>query len=108
MRAHNFGTYGRRRPARMALSTAVPCILLISGGAALRRRPFPGENRGGCPLTPDVLGRRRPLISRVLGVAPGPFTVASSTRIRFACRPAAPAGNRRLVVGAQEAWVLEE
>src|SRR5215203_5647793 len=65
------------------------------------RRPFLGENRAGCPLTPDLLGRRRPLISRVLGVAPGPFTVASSTRIRFACRPAAPAGNRRLVVGAR-------
>src|SRR4030095_15753568 len=32
-------------------------------------RPFLGENRGGCPLTPDVLGRRRPLISRVLGAA---------------------------------------
>src|SRR5215213_7654660 len=73
------------------------------------RRPFLGENRGGCPLTPDVLGRWRPLISRVLGVAPGPFTVASSTRIRFACRPAAPAGNRP--VGSserREAGVLEE
>jgi hypothetical protein len=43
--------------------------LLISLGAALRRRPFLDENRGGCPLTPDVLGRRRPLISRVLGAA---------------------------------------
>src|SRR5215213_9769110 len=73
------------------------------------RRPFLGENRGGCPLTPDVLGRWRPLISRVLGVAPGPFTVASSTRIRFASRPAAPAGNRP--VGSserREAGVLEE
>jgi hypothetical protein len=29
----------------------------ISLGAALRR-PFPDENWGGCPLTPDVLGRR--------------------------------------------------
>src|SRR5436309_13184343 len=65
------------------------------------RRPFLGENRGGCPLTPDVLGRRRPLISRVLGAAPGPFTVALSTRIRFVCCPAAPAGNRPLLVGAQ-------
>src|SRR5512133_4317145 len=64
-------------------------------------RPFLGENRGGCPLTPDVLGRRRPLISRVLGAAPGPFPVALSTRIRFAFSPAAPAGNHRLVVGAQ-------
>src|SRR5918994_1566159 len=64
-------------------------------------RPFLGENWGGCPLTPEVLGRGRPLISRVLGAAPGPFTVALSTRIRFAFRPAAPAGNRRLVVGAQ-------
>jgi hypothetical protein len=64
-------------------------------------RPFLDENRGGCPLTPDVLGRGRPLISRVLGAAPGPFTVALSTRIRFACRPAAPAGNRPLLVGAQ-------
>src|SRR5512132_4636187 len=65
------------------------------------RRPFLGENWGGCPLTPDVLGRRRPLLSRVLGAAPGPFTVALSTRIRFTCRPAAPAGNRPLLVGAQ-------
>src|SRR5919108_6141314 len=64
-------------------------------------RPFLGENRVGCPLTPDVLGRRRPLISRVLGAAPGPFTVALSTRISFACCPAAPAGNRPLLVGAQ-------
>src|SRR5215217_791701 len=72
------------------------------------RRPFLGENRSGCPLTPDVLGRRRPLISRVLGAAPGPFTVALSTRIRFAFRPAAPAGNRPLVVGAQGGRVLEE
>src|SRR5215207_10169476 len=64
-------------------------------------RPFLGENRGGCLLTPDVLGRGRPLISRVLGAAPGPFTVALSTRLRFAFCPAAPAGNRRLVVGAQ-------
>src|SRR4029450_4655584 len=52
---------------------------LISLGAALRRRPFPDENWGGCPLTPDVLGRRRPLISRVLGAAPGPFTFGSHT-----------------------------
>jgi hypothetical protein len=65
------------------------------------RRPFLDENRSGCPLTPDVLGRRRPLISRVLGAASGPFPVALSTRIRFACRPAAPAGNRPLLVGAQ-------
>src|SRR5918995_3207878 len=65
------------------------------------RRPFLDENRVGCPLTPDVLGRRRPLISRVLGAAPGPFTVALSTRIRFAFSPAAPAGDRPLVVGAQ-------
>src|ERR671923_1342754 len=72
------------------------------------RRPFRSENRSGCPLTPDVLGRRRPLISRVLGAAPGPFTVALSTRIRFAPRPAAPAGNRPLVVAAREAGVLEE
>src|SRR5215218_7472812 len=72
------------------------------------RRPFLGENRGGCPLTPDVLGRGRPLISRVLGAAPGPFIVALSTRIRFASRPAAPAGNRRLLVGAQGGGVLEE
>src|SRR5919109_929420 len=64
-------------------------------------RPFLGENRGGCPLTPDFLGRGRPLISRALGAARGPFTVALSTRIRFAFRPAAPAGNRPLVVGAQ-------
>src|SRR5918995_4007852 len=64
-------------------------------------RPFLGENWGGCPLTPEVLGRGRPLISRVLGAARGPFTVALSTRIRFAFRPAAPAGNRPLVVGAQ-------
>src|SRR5215216_2009413 len=73
------------------------------------RRPFLDENRGGCPLTPDLLGRRRPLISRVLGAAPGPFTVALSTRIRFASRPAAPAGNRP--VGSSEhgeAGVLEE
>src|SRR5215211_1105525 len=82
---------------------------LISLGAALRRRPFPDENRAGCPLTPGLLGRRRPLISRVLGAAPGPFTVALSTRIRFASRPAAPAGNRP--VGSserREAGVLEE
>src|SRR5512133_706232 len=71
-------------------------------------RPFLGENQGGCPLTPDVLGRRRPLISRVLGAAPGPFTVALSTRIRFAFSPVAPAGNHRLVVRAREAEVLEE
>src|SRR5918994_4417408 len=92
----------------MMVRTAVTGIWLISLGAALRRRPFPNENRGGCPLTPDLLGRRRPLISRVLGAAPGPFTVASSTRIRSACRPAAPAGNHLSVVGAQEAGVLEE
>src|SRR5215217_7088986 len=72
------------------------------------RRPFLGENQSGCPLTPDVLGRRRPLISRVLGAAHGPFIVALSTRIRFASRPAAPAGNRPLVVGAQGGRVLEE
>src|SRR4029450_918237 len=71
-------------------------------------RPFLGENRGGCPLTPDVLGRRRPLISRVLGAARGPFTVALSTRIRFAFSPAAPAGDRPLVVEHREAGVLEE
>src|SRR5512133_1833781 len=53
-----------------------------------------------------VIGR--PLISRVLGAAPGTFTVASSTRIRFASRPAAPAGNRPLLVRAKEAGVLEE
>ena len=40
------------------------------------------------------------MISRVLGAAPGPFTVALSTRIRFAFCPAAPAGDRLLVVGA--------
>src|SRR5207247_2752317 len=67
-------------------------------------RPFLGENRGGCPLTPDVLGRRRPLISRVLGAAPGPFTVALSTRIRFACRPAAPAGSQPLWVVIPGGW----
>src|SRR5512132_1192004 len=71
-------------------------------------RPFLGENWGGCPLTPDVLGRRRPLISRVLGAARGPFTVALSTRIRFAFCPAAPAGDRPLVVERREAGVLEE
>src|SRR5512133_3521947 len=70
--------------------------------------PFLGENRGGCPLTPVVLGRRRPLISRVLGAARGPFTVALSTRIRFAFCPGAPAGNRPLVVEPREAGVLEE
>src|ERR687897_3471586 len=64
------------------------------------RRPFLGENRGGCPLTPVVLGRWRPLLSRVLGAAPGPFSVALSTRIRFAFCPAAPAGDCPLVVGA--------
>src|SRR5512133_2551973 len=72
------------------------------------RRPFQDENRGGCPLTPDVLGRRRPLISRVLGATPGPFTVALSTRIRFACRPVAPAGNHRWSSEPREAEVLEE
>jgi hypothetical protein len=84
-----------RSPGCLAplLLERIPRMCLISRGAALRRRPFPGENRGGCPLMPDVLGRWRPLISRVLGAASGPFTVASSTRIRFACRPAAPAGN---------------
>src|SRR4029453_9810209 len=71
-------------------------------------RPFLGENRGGCPLTPDVLGRRRPLISRVLGAARGPFTVALSTRIRFAFCPAAPAGDRPLVVEHREAGGREE
>src|SRR5215216_7911743 len=67
------------------------------------RRPFLDENWGGCPLTLDVLGRWRPLISRVLGAAPGPFIVALSTRIRFAFRPAAPAGNRPVVVGRRRA-----
>src|SRR5829696_3939233 len=71
-------------------------------------RPFLGENWGGCPLTPDVLGRRRPLISRVLGAASGPFTVALSTRIRCTGRPAAPAGNRPLLVGAEGGRVLVE
>src|SRR5215216_5680824 len=71
-------------------------------------RPFLGENGGGCPLTPDVLGRWRPLISRVLGAAPGSFIVALSTRIRFAFCPAAPAGDCLLVVGDREAGVLEE
>src|SRR5215207_6358013 len=71
-------------------------------------RPFLGENGGGCPLTPDLLGRWRPLISRVLGAAPGPFIVALSTRIRFAFCPAAPAGDCPLVVGAQGGRVLEE
>src|SRR5918995_1113052 len=88
----------------MMVRTVVTGIWLISRGAALRRRPFPNENRGGCPLTPDLLGRRRPLISWVLGAAPGPFTVASSTRIRSACRPAAPSGNHLSVVGAQGGW----
>jgi hypothetical protein len=83
--------------------------LLISLGAVLRRRPFPDENRGGCPLTPDLLGRRRPLISRVPGAVSGSFTVALSTRISFVSRPAAPAGYRP--VGSsehREAGVLEE
>src|SRR5918993_80343 len=45
MRAYNFGLYGRRRPARTAVRTAVPCTLLI-------RPPWPGaatrdENRVG-------------------------------------------------------------
>jgi transposase len=45
----------------------------------------------------------------VLGAAPGPFTVALSTRIRFACRPAAPADNYPLLVRAQGGpGVLEE
>src|SRR6266480_1199551 len=51
---------------------------------------------------------RRPLISRVLGAARGPFTVALSTRIRFACRPAAPAGTARWSSEPREAGVLEE
>src|SRR4051812_46465653 len=51
---------------------------------------------------------RRPLISRVLGAACGPFTVALSTRIRFACRPAAPAGTARWSSEPREAGVLEE
>ena len=44
----------------------------------------------------------------MLGAAPGPFTVALSTRIRFAFRPAAPAGNRRWSSEHREAGVLEE
>ena len=48
------------------------------------------------------------MISRVLGAARGPFTVALSTRIRFAFCPAAPAGNCPLVVEHREAGVLEE
>src|SRR5215208_5709391 len=71
-------------------------------------RPFLGENGGGCPLTLDVLGRWRPLISRVLGAAPGPFIVALSTRIRFAFCPAAPAGDCRCWSEPKEAGVLEE
>jgi len=72
------------------------------------RRPFLDENWGGCPLTLDVLGRWRPLISRVLGAAPGPFIVALSTRIRFAFCPAAPAGDCRCWSEPKEAGVLEE
>src|SRR5215216_58186 len=72
------------------------------------RRPFLDENWGGCPLTLDVLGRWRPLISRVLGAAPGPFIVALSTRIRFAFCPAAPAGDCRCWSEHREAGVLEE
>ena len=70
VRTHPFAPYSRQRPGKTPVRTALSRPSLISLGAALRRRPFPDENRAGCPLTPDLLGRRRPLISRVLGAAP--------------------------------------
>ena len=69
LRTHPFTPDAQQRPGETPVRTALSPRYLISLGAALRRRPFPGENRGGCPLTPDLLGRRRPLISRVLGAA---------------------------------------
>jgi hypothetical protein len=58
VRPHYFAPDGWRRPGKTPLRTALSPRLLISRGAALRRRPFPNENRGGCPLTPDLFGRR--------------------------------------------------
>src|SRR5215211_2569370 len=45
MRAHNFGLYGRARPARTAVSTAVPWSLLI------RMRPEVQVLPGPLPVT---------------------------------------------------------
>jgi hypothetical protein len=36
---------------------------------SLAGRPFRGENRGGCPLTPGVYGRWRPSVSWARGAA---------------------------------------
>src|SRR4029450_13528514 len=47
----------------------------------------------GCPLTPEAPGRWRSYISRALGAASGPFTVALSTRIRFASCPCGSCGQ---------------
>src|SRR5918995_3728966 len=93
----------------MMVRTAVTGIWLISRGAALRRRPFLGENGGGCPLTPDLLGRRRPLISRVLGAAPWALHCCLEHADQIRLSPCGSCGQPP--VGSserREAGVLEE
>jgi hypothetical protein len=60
-------------------------------------RPFRGENRGGCPLTPRDYGRWRPSVSRALGPRCGTFIVASSTRISFLLVPLRSCGQPSVV-----------
>jgi hypothetical protein len=89
MRAHNFALYGRRRPARTAGSTAVPCILLI------RMRSQVQVLAGPPPITPghSAAGNQPGAVVACLGRAgaarlppparpptpPGPPTRASAT-----------------------------
>jgi hypothetical protein len=59
MRAHNFGLHGRARPARTALSTAVPGILLIRMRAEVQVLPGP---------LPALTSRNAgPLVRRTVG-----------------------------------------
>jgi hypothetical protein len=63
MRAHNFDTHGRARPAETTVSTAVPCILLI-------RPPWPwaprGMRIGSARPSSALLGAAEPVATRVI------------------------------------------
>src|SRR5664280_2326003 len=72
----------------------------ISHRLPLAGQPVPGGKWGsGRSLTSSHLGpfRGRPLVGR-WELRRGPFTVASSTRTRFAFSLAAPTGGRPLLV----------
>jgi acyl-CoA synthetase (NDP forming) len=67
-----------------------------------------GENRAGCPLTPEVCDRWRSANSGVLGAAPWARHCRLEHADQIPLVPVAPAGNRAVVGSARRSRVLEE